>query len=281
MLEQKVRKATGEYQEFNREKFEQSLLKSGVPERFVLNLSKQAKKLEGRLVTTDRLFDFAQKKLVHKDKKAAMRYSLKRAMFELGPSGYPFEKFVAQLLRRLGYMVQTNIYIRGYCVSHEVDILARKNKKLNLFECKFHNHRGTKSNIKTALYVKARFDDIERAFQEKTSPRRLAPIQRIYKPWLVTNTKHTYDGRRYASCSGVNIISWGYPRGNSLEELIEKTGLYPITILIGLTRKLKKKLLLKRVVTIEDLVSYNNWRDFSSKEKRLVMKLQKETKLLK
>lgn len=280
MRENRLRKSTGEYQPFDRIKFEQSLSSSGVPENFVLNLSKQAQKMERKIKTTDILYDFARKELAQKNKKAAMRYGLKRAMFDLGPSGHPFEQFVARLLKYQGYQVQTNLYVRGYCVSHEVDILARKDGKLHLFECKFHNNKGTRSNVKTVLYVKARFDDIVSGFQKRTDSKRLAPKQEIHQAWLATNTKHTNDARRYAQCSGINILSWGYPEGSSLENLIEKTKIYPITVLLDLPPKLKVKLFQNNVVTVQDLIAFSELRQYSNNERKQIAKLQQEAKLL-
>ncbi len=280
MQEKRLKKASGEYQSFDRNKFEQSLIDSGAPESFVLNLSKQAQKMDQKLKTTETLYNFARKELAQKNKKAAMRYGLKRAMFDLGPSGHPFEQFVARLLQAQGYKVQTNLFVRGYCVSHEVDILARKNGTLSLFECKFHNHKGTRSNVKTVLYVKARFDDIIKSFQKQTDPKRLAPTQKINEAWLATNTKHTLDAQKYANCVGIKILSWGYPKGNSLEELIEKTKLYPVTVLLNLSRKLKNKLFQNKVVTVQDLMEFSDTRNFTGHERKQLMRLKQEAKLL-
>ncbi len=281
MKEARLKKASGEYQPFDRNKFEQSLLNSGARESFVLYLSKQAQMMERKLKSTDTLYNFARRELAQKDKKAAMRYGLKRAMFDLGPSGHPFEQFVARLLEARGFKVQTNVFVRGYCVSHEVDILARKGDRLHLFECKFHNNKGTRSNVKTVLYVKARFDDIISGLQKKTDPARLAPAREIHEAWMATNTKHTLDAQKYANCAGIKILSWGYPAGSSLENLIERTRLFPITVLLNLPRGLKIKLLNYNVVTIQDLLNFSDLKHFSGDECKQIGQLQREASLLK
>ena len=50
-------------------------------------------------------------------------------------------------------------------MDHEVDVVAKKDNMVFFLECKYHNHRGTYSDIKTALYVHARFVDIEKAIK--------------------------------------------------------------------------------------------------------------------
>lgn len=43
-----------------------------------------------------------------------------------GPEGYPFEKYVARLLAKMGYAARTNIVARGRCISHELDVVAER-----------------------------------------------------------------------------------------------------------------------------------------------------------
>src|SRR3972149_4640100 len=93
-----------------------------------------------------------------------MRYSIKKAISDLGPSGYPFERYFARVLEAYGYSSELNLIVEGHCVSHEVDILARKGGGLYVIECKYHNDGGKPTDVKTALYVHSRFMDIKKAF---------------------------------------------------------------------------------------------------------------------
>ncbi|MDP3964221.1 MAG: restriction endonuclease [bacterium] len=276
----KVRKASGEYQPFDREKFETSLRNSGVSETTTLRMSKQASQMEGVLKSTDTIYDFARRELAKSDQPSAMRYSLRRALIELGPTGYPFERYVARLLERQGYDCQVGVYVRGFCVSHEVDVLATRKGEVNVFECKFHNRKGYKTGVKTALYVKARFDDIEKGYHTDDNPDRQAPKKKIHQSWLVTNTKHTTEAVKYAECSGVKLVSWSYPAGNSLLEWIEKTDQYPITVLFHLDKSMKSKLLRLNTVTLEDLLSFTAWNSCSRAEQRVIAKLKDQARLL-
>lgn len=180
---------------------------------------------------------------------AAARYALRRALFELGPTGHPFEDFIAHLYRALGWQVEARKTIRGKCVSHEVDFYASHPGE-NTFlaaELKYHNDPGYKTDVKVALYVKSRFDDI---FSCDDSVR-ACPIDRGL---LVTNTKFTSDAVAYAECSGIELLGWGYPVENTLCMQMTRARVYPITALSGLSRAEKKLLVESGVIAVDEVV---------------------------
>ncbi len=67
---------------------------------------------------------------------------------ELGDTGYPFEKFVAALLRSEGYETKVGVIVQGHCVTHEVDVVAENDRHHYMCECKFHNSQGRFCNVK-------------------------------------------------------------------------------------------------------------------------------------
>jgi hypothetical protein len=138
----------------------------------------------------------------------SLKYNLKEAIMALGPSGYPFEKFVAGVLARQGYQTKTNQIVKGRCVDHEIDVLAQKEKQSWLIECKFHNQPGTKSEIKEVLYTYARFLDVNQN-------------GKFTQGWLITNTKVTSQVIKYAHCVNLMVLSWDYPKKHSLRLMIE------------------------------------------------------------
>lgn len=168
------------------------------------------------------------------------RYSLKEAIMMLGPTGYPFEDFIAKILQALGYTTKVRQIMMGKCVSHEIDVIAKKDNKTYMIEAKFHNNIGIRSEVHVALYTQARFLDIK----DKNM---------LDEAWLVTNTKTTLDANTYALCSGLKTISWNYPEDNSLRNLIEKARLHPITILSSLSHSSKVTLLNNHIVMCKDI----------------------------
>ncbi|MFZ2500817.1 MAG: ATPase [Minisyncoccia bacterium] len=179
----------------------------------------------------------------------AARYSLRRALLELGPTGHPFEDFVSRLYEALGWQVETRKIIRGKCVSHEVDIYA-SHKEQNTYlaaELKYHNDPNYKTDLKVALYVKSRFDDI---FYCDPAVR-ACPIDRGL---LVTNTKFTSEAIAYAECSGVELLGWGYPTNNSLLMQMSRTKIYPVTTLTRLSRSEKRLLIEQGAISVDEIV---------------------------
>jgi len=233
-----IKKASGEEEPFSEEKLRYSLKKAGildsVAHRIIEHVSREAR--EGM-----RSSDIHRHviNLLKRDARGyAARYNLKRAIMDLGPTGHPFEKFVGEILKNEGYSVETNVITRGRCVTHEIDIAAVKEKRRVMVECKFHNQPGAKSDVKVALYVRARFEDVSSQFNEV---------------WLVTNTKLTSDAIRFSNCSGIRVIGWNYPREASLQHLIETFELYPITSLVTPTREEQRRLIEHGVTLVRQL----------------------------
>lgn len=241
----KVKKASGELEDFSALKVKDSLLRAGATEELT---DKILTSLEARLydgIKTSEIYSYVFSLLRDWKSPLVSKYNLKQAIMELGPAGYPFEQFVASILHHLGYEVEVGQVVKGKCVEHEIDIIAQKAGEYSLIEAKFHNRVGTKSDVKIALYVWARFLDVS------------GQHTRFKKGWLVTNTKVTHEAIKYANCVGLKIVSWDYPEDGSLRYLIEKSKLYPITCLQTLKRAEKKGLLKRGLVFCEDLAKTN------------------------
>lgn len=177
----------------------------------------------------------------------AGRYRLKKAVFELGPSGYPFEKFVGKLLEFRGYDVSVNVIGQGNCVQHELDVVAENKEERIMVECKFHRDKGHKNDVKIPLYIHSRFLDMEKAW--KKDP------QFCKKPiaMIASNTRFSGDAIQYASCVGMRLLSWDYPIGNSLKDWIDESGFHPISVLRTLNRRQTQGLLNAGIVLCRDL----------------------------
>ena len=160
-----IRKYSGEKQRFDLDKFRRSLFKAGATEQIANTIIDQVMQI--RPNSTKKLHEITTKLLQQQALPVADRYNLKRALMEFGPHGFPFEKFVAHLFVAQGYSVQTDVVISGFCVDHEVDVVASKNSNQLMIECKFHNRPGIKSDVKVSLYIQARFEDIRSRDQNK------------------------------------------------------------------------------------------------------------------
>lgn len=239
-----IRKSDGTKEEFSIKKFRRSLQKSGASAEIINRIVEEIFKRKPK--STNEVHTIASEFLESFKPSIAARYNLKRALMDLGPSGYPFEKFVAHIFDNLGYKTEVDIVVSGACVEHEVDIIMHKNNEHFMVECKFHNRPGLKSDVKVALYIQARFDDIKRAW--KRDPKH---VEDLHQAWMVTNTKFTSEAEKYAICMNMKILSWAWPDGG-IAQMVDQFGLHPITALTKLTKKQKREFIQNGFVLCKD-----------------------------
>jgi hypothetical protein len=238
-----VVKKSGEKELYDEEKVKRSMRRVGVPE----NIQPEAllhirQKVEGKEISTDEIFRHILEYLDGHDRKSSLRFNLREAIFELGPTGFPFEQYLAKIFRTMGYSVDTGVIMRGDCVSHEIDLVLQKDGHKEIVEAKFHNRRIVKTDVQVALYTYARFLDVK----EKN---------KVSNVWLITNTKLTTEAIAYANCKGIPVIGWNYPSKGNLQDLVEQPQMYPITILTSLSKEEKRRLVEKKVVFCRDLLT--------------------------
>ncbi|MAP80456.1 MAG: ATPase [Aequorivita sp.] len=201
-------------------------------------------------ISTNEIYKKAFSILKKFDRAFASRYSLKRALFELGPTGYPFERLIGALLKEKGYDTKVGVILQGHCVTHEIDVLAEKDGSVYAIECKFHSDSKATSNVKVPLYINSRFLDVQKFWN--ASPKNDTNLK---QGWLVTNTRFTKDAIDYGKCIGLTLLSWDYPKGNGMKINIDGYGLYPVTALTTLTKKEKQQLIATDFILIKELYS--------------------------
>ncbi|MBU4057542.1 ATPase, partial [Patescibacteria group bacterium] len=232
-----IKKADGTLEFFDPLKLVSSLQKSGATKKLSDEVMREIEKEIQDGVKTSYIYHRAFKILREKSEPVASRYSLKRALSEMGPSGFPFELLISEILKEKGYETENNLIMNGRCVEHEIDILAKNEKEFIICEAKFHNTSGIKSDLKVALYVDARCRDLARGNFDGKKTENLSP-----EYWLITNTKFTKNAIIYGKCSGLTMIGWGYPRKGNLQDLLEDLNLLPLTVLTNLTNQEKRVL---------------------------------------
>jgi hypothetical protein len=243
-------KMSGEREAWDKNKLQRSLSAAKAPAQLIEEITTHIEKdLHDGMRTWD-IYEHAYDLLKRYHAPSAGEYSLKKALLQLGPSGFPFEKFIAHILEREGYTTKVGVMVDGVCVSHEVDVVAEKSDERILVEAKFHNSAALKSDVKVALYVHARFEDIRKKFAHSDEEGNM-----YTHAWLITNTEFTSQAIQYANCAGLSLTGWNYPKGRTLQDIIQATQTHPVTCLTTLTDKQKSDLLQKGVVLCRDIVS--------------------------
>lgn len=237
-----ITKANGEREEFREDKLLESLKRAKAKPETVQKIVDHVRRELRDGISTKEIYGHAFELLRSEERPAAVRYSIKKAVMDLGPSGFPFEKFVAEIFRSKGFETITDVEMLGECVPHEVDVVAWNENKLIVVEAKFHNQLIIKSDLKVVLYIHARFQDLGESWFDYGKKRK------IDESWLVTNTKFSKQAIIYAECKNMKIVGWNYPENGSLQDLIEEAGLHPITCLESISKTTEQLLLARGVV---------------------------------
>jgi hypothetical protein len=266
-----ITKADGEREPFRPEKLEESLERAGASEqsraKIISHIADELR--EGML--TEEIYRHAFEMLrAEEQTPVAARYSMKRAVFALGPSGFPFEHFFAEVLKARGWHTRADAILMGRCAAHEVDVVAEKNGKRVAIEAKFHNDPGGKTDIKDALYVHARHLDLQQSPDQNS---------RVDEGWLVTNTRFTRNAIHYAQCSSLTLIGWDYPRQNNLLAMIEEAKVHPLTALTTLSESEKRRFLDKRIVLCKHVQDRHILQEFGIKPSNMPAILEEAERL--
>ncbi len=266
-----VTKASGEKELYDESKLRRSLANAGAGQEIVDEIANAIRDMLVDGISTRKLYKEAFRLLKKRSNRYAGRYKLKEALLELGPTGYPFEKFTAELLSRMGYQTKVGQIIEGDCVSHEIDVLAEKENEHFIVECKFHNRKDHKCNVKVPLYIQSRFLDVKSKWSSRPGHK-----NKKHFGWVVTNTRFTEDATQYANCIGLKLLSWDYPRNRGLKDLISRVNLHPITCLSSLGDGDKQKLLEEDVVFCMQLCEDADVLKRLGMDDKLIRKVQKE-----
>lgn len=243
-----IKKFSGELKAFNVNKLINSLRRAKADESLVHQIAEEVYSNIEDGMTTKKIYKIAFKMLKGKSTVSASRYKLKKALMELGPSGFPFEKFVGKILEREGFEAKVGVIVQGNCVQHEVDVIAQKDNKHYMIECKYHSVQGRFCNVKIPLYIHSRFLDVEKQWKKQEGHG-----TKFHQGSVYTNTRFTADAIQYGNCAGLMLSSWDYPKGDGLRERIDKSGLHPLTSLTTLTKTEKSKLLEEDIVLCSEV----------------------------
>ena len=266
-----IYKSHGGLEKFSNEKLYSSLRRSGLkPKQCQLITDKVSREIGEGSKTRD-IYRKTLRLVNQSSPVAAVHYSLKKAIFDLGPSGHHFETFVSRYFEEIGYTTKTCQTLNGRLVKHEIDIVGIKNGKRVFIECKFHNRIGIKNDIKIALYVKARWDDLKQGVEGK----------KLDAFYLASNTAFTLDAITYANGTGLKLLGVNAPVEKPFLEEIKALHLYPITSLKGLNKHFKNELLSRNILLAKDLPNQTNLLLKMGMEERVIDQLLQEITLLK
>lgn len=245
----KIKKYSGELVDFEEDKLTHSLSKSGASPETVKEIVNTIRPMIYDGMHTKELYQLAFNHLKRKSSSFAARYSLKRALRDLGPSGYFFEKWTARIFEYMGYRTIVGQQLQGYAVTHEIDVVGLKDGELTIAECKFRNTTEAKISVTTPMYFLSRFKDLV----DKSFPY-FGQESQVKSGWLVTNAYLTSDAIHFSEYYGIRILSWDYPQGKNIKCRVDNAGLYPLTCLTSITKAEKLVLLESGCILVKDML---------------------------
>ncbi len=277
MIKDKINivKYSGESVEFSSDKLRQSLNRTGASSETIDKILTTVSKELYQGISTKEIYNRAFSLLKKKKSYLASKYKLKKAIYELGPTGFPFERFIGAVLKYSGFKTEVGKTLQGKCVSHEIDVIAHKNGDTTIIECKFHSSQGLKCNVKVPLYINSRYKDVKDCWN--SNPKNGTTLT---EGWVVTNTQFTKDAIAYGKCCGLHLLSWDYPKNDSLKDRIDRLGLYPITVSTLLTKREKLFLLERNVVLCRELIGDHFYLDHLGVSETRKEKILNEVKKL-
>jgi len=244
-----VKKYSGELVEFDVRRLKGSLSKSGASPDVVEEVWETMKPMVYDGISTRDLYKLAFRLLKREADSFAARYSLKRALKDLGPAGYHFEQWVAKLFNHADYQTLTGQLLTGNSVTHEVDVVAQKGDELLLVECKFRNTEDAKITVTTPMYFLSRVNDFDgRTFSF------FGKDGHFTAGWLVTNAYVTTDSIDFSPYYGLHLLSWNYPEESSIKRRVDNAGLYPLTCLTTINKAEKDSLLTQGCILVKDIL---------------------------
>lgn len=242
-----VVKSSGEMQPLDLEKVERTILRAGASAKIASQISREVARRAFEGISTQEISKLVRRLLARQAPAASRRYELRDAIIRLGPAGFDFEKYIADLLAHYGYKTELPPLLEGACITHEVDVLATKNERVAMIEAKLRHELGIFITIKDTTHTWTRFLDINDAASRGTSPH-------LDECWIITNSRFSHDSVKFGACKGMTLIGWDHPHERPLPRWIDEVGLYPVTILKSVNPRILRALSAANTMLLRDLV---------------------------
>lgn len=245
-----VTKADGTKQLFDREKVVRTCLRMGARRETAEAIAKNVEMKIYNGIETKKILQMIFRQLSKHKPAVKHLIDLRKALSLIKPAP-DFERFIQILLSEHGYEVTPNQIIRGKCVEHEVDAVARKNGENYIVEVKHHFRHHTPTGLDVSRIARAVFEDVTEGFKLGLN------TLKINAAMIVCNTKLSQHAKRYAECRGIHHIGWSSATNQDLQTMIEEQKLYPITYLKGLKTAIREKLASSGIILLKQLTTKN------------------------
>ncbi len=243
----RVRAASGRVERFDRRKIYRTCIQAGASRKLAKDVVREVSSQLYDGIPTSKILDAVIDSLNrHNASDIAGRYDLKHAIMRMGPAGFAFETFLAEMLESYGYHTRLRQKVTGLYVEHEIDIVLEKGGERFMVEVKYHNAPGNYTGLKEVMYTHSRFLELKEGHVVGT-------CKRFDRAWLASNTRCSIEATKYAVGRGIHLLGWKYPRNQGIEKMIERKRLFPVTILRSLESKHLAALNRSNMMLVKDI----------------------------
>jgi Holliday junction resolvase-like predicted endonuclease len=242
-----VTKFDGSKQVYSREKVVNTSMRMGVNKA---QAEKIADEVEKRLydgMPTQEILGIVRRCLRECKPRLDLGLDLRGSISMLRPAP-DFEHFIRLMLREYGYKVSANRIVRGRCVEHEIDGVARKKGEVVYVEVKHHSNPHTYTGMDVMKEARATLEDLVEGAEDGVN--RI----RFNKAMVICNTKFSNHAKRYSECRGIDHIAWKSPVDGGLEQRVREKELYPITMFRDLDSEAEEKLGDQGIILLRQLL---------------------------
>ncbi|MBW6451296.1 MAG: hypothetical protein K0B02_01020 [DPANN group archaeon] len=246
-----IQKSDGVVEALDIKKTRHSCIRAGATEQMADEIMKVVLSKINDGDSTKKIRTIIYDELHKREDTLAHRYDLKYALSRLDPTTSQFEKYITRLFSYFGYETKHSPVPKpmGHCTDHEIDVFMKNSEGIKFIECKHHFHYYRDTGLDVPMRVWARLQDLQDGFK---SGRKNS--FNFKGAWVITNTKLSGYAIRYATCKKIEYLAWNQPKGNGLNDYIEKVKAYPLTI-VPLNDYDRVKLAAENIIDIKDFVA--------------------------
>ncbi len=243
-----VRKADGSPQKFDKEKVVRTCLRMGASKKFAFEV---ADKFERRIyngIPTDKILRMIFQQMRGREPGIGNLFDLRKGLSMMS-SKPEFEVFVQAILARNGFEVTPNQILKGRCVEHEVDAIARKNGFVYSVESKHHMNYHTPTGLDESRIARAVLEDVNEGCAAGISD------LKIDRAMIVTNTRYSDQAIQYGKCRNILQIGWSSPADQGLQSMVEGKNAFPLSCLRGLKFDIRIRLAESGIILFDQIIN--------------------------
>ncbi|MBI5061041.1 MAG: restriction endonuclease [Candidatus Aenigmarchaeota archaeon] len=240
-----VIKSDGRREPFSKEKVVATCIRAHTGEKMSKEIANYVEKNIKDGTSTQVIYRMVLDELDKRKSKSSIFLTLRDSVADLPPEAFEF--YAKKILEAYGYRVEWNVIVEGEVIEHQCDLIAEKDGRKYLVECKRHFNPHRFCGLDVGLQVQARLEDVMDGFHDGKNEHDFTGA------WIFTNSKFSEHAKKYALGKNIRMTGWRYDNKIALDNMIEDKKLYPVTMLKA-DISIKRTLVSENMLTLDDII---------------------------